>query len=163
MAVAVARVDVAAPATAVWARLTDWPAHGRWVPLTTVRVLTDRPDGVGARFVGRTGAGPLGFDDPMEVVEWRPPEGWAGGRCAVVKQGRVVTGGAHFEVESKAGGGCRVTWTEEVELGPAALRPLTRVAAPLISVGGKAAFTRMLRLMAREVEAEDLRDRLARG
>ena len=69
----VAEVDVAAPAVDVWQRLVDWPAHERWVPATRVTVLTARPDGVGARFVGRSslaviGLDRLGFDDPMEVT-----------------------------------------------------------------------------------------------
>ena len=45
-----------------FSRLTDWQRHGDVVPLTSVR-LTD------TGFVARTGLGPVGFDDPMEVVE----------------------------------------------------------------------------------------------
>lgn len=55
-----------------WRRLTDWPAHGRQVPLTRTRVLTPGPNGAGTRFTARTGVGPLSFDDPMEVVRWEP-------------------------------------------------------------------------------------------
>ena len=82
------QLDVAAGVDQVWARMVDWPAHGRWVPLTTVRVLTPSGSGVGARFVGRTGLGLLAFDDPMEIVGWRPPLDGVAGRCEVVKQGR---------------------------------------------------------------------------
>ncbi|HYJ74105.1 MAG TPA: SRPBCC family protein, partial [Kineosporiaceae bacterium] len=66
-------VDTPAPPERTWKALTDWPSHGRWVPLTRVTVLTPSASGVGARFVGRTGLGPLAVDDPMEVVEWREP------------------------------------------------------------------------------------------
>ena len=151
---------VRAPAGAAWAALVDWPAHGRWVPLTRVHVLTATGDGVGARFVGRTGIGPLAFDDPMEVVEWvTPPEpgpsagergGRAGGyRCTVVKQGRVVLGRAWFTVVPVPGG-CRVTWAEDVEVAPVRL---TRLLTPLIAAAGRAGFARMLAAMAAEVEA----------
>ncbi len=142
-------MDVDAPAERTWATLVDWPAHGRWVPLTRVRVLTPSGAGVGARFVGRSGIGPLGFDDPMEVVEWAPPSAGSPGRCAVVKQGRVVLGRASFEVADLPGGRSRVTWLEDVELAPVAL---TRPFAAVVALVGRLAFTRTLRAMAREVE-----------
>ncbi len=68
------RVERTVPAAPeeVWRRLTDWPAHGRRVPLTRTRVLTPGPNGVGTRFTARTGIGRLSFDDPMEVVRWEP-------------------------------------------------------------------------------------------
>ena len=139
--------DVPAPVDDVWRLITDWPAHGRWVPFTRVRVLTERPDGVGARFVGRTGLGPLGFDDPMEITSWEPPAGGGAGRCAVVKQGRVLTGTADFEV-APAPGGSRVRWTEDFEVTPARL---TRPFAPVTRLVTKALFARMLRRMAGEL------------
>ena len=139
--------DVPAPVEDVWRLITDWPAHARWVPLTRVRVLSERPDGVGARFVGRTGLGPLGFDDPMEITEWTPPAAGGAGRCAVVKQGRVLTGTADFEV-APAPAGSRVRWTEDFDVTPARL---TRPFAPVIGLVTKALFARMLRRMAREL------------
>jgi carbon monoxide dehydrogenase subunit G len=144
------RVDVEAPVDQVWQRITDWPVHGRWIPLTTVRVTSPRPDGVGARFVGRTAIGPIGFDDPMEVDEWSAPAPGRPGHCRVRKQGRVVLGWAEFEVAARSGG-ARVTWTEEVELAPVRL---TRPFGRLIAAGGKLGFDRALRTMARELEAE---------
>jgi hypothetical protein len=130
--------QIPAPARVTWNLVTDWPSHGRWVPLTTVRVLTSA-DGVGTRFVGRTGLGPFGFDDPMQVSEFVPPTGDlpgdGPGRCTVVKQGRVVTGSAWFEVRPLAGGICLLTWGEDVEIRPRAvtsrLQPLVAFAARL--------------------------------
>lgn len=143
-------VEVAASAERTWAALVDWPAHGRWLPATTVTVLTPSGAGVGARFVGRTGFGPLSFDDPMEITEWAPPGGGRPGRCQVVKQGRVVLGEARFEVRDAGTDRCVVAWTEDVVL----VRPvLTRVVQPLIVVAGRIAFTRALRAMAAQVEA----------
>ena len=142
------QLDVAAGVDQVWARMVDWPAHGRWVPLTTVRVLTPSGSGVGARFVGRTGLGLLAFDDPMEIVGWRPPLDGVAGRCEVVKQGRVVLGSAWFEV-APAPGGSRVTWDEQIEIVPVWL---TRPAGRILSALGRIGFTRALRVMAREAE-----------
>jgi len=144
-----ATVDVAAPARQAWAALVDWPAHGRWVPFTRVRVLTDSGAGVGARFCGRTGIGPVAFDDPMEVTRWEPPHGAAAGHCRVVKQGRLVRGSAWFDVVPLGPQRCRVDWTEDVEVAPAVLtRPLRRLVEP----AGRRAFAATLRRMAAEVE-----------
>jgi hypothetical protein len=145
----VVTVDVGAPVTATWEALVDWPSHGRWVPLTDVTVLTDRPDGVGARFNGRTGVGPVGFDDPMEVVEWAPPVDGGPGVCRVVKRGRVVLGSARFEVAPAPGAGSRVTWTYDVDVAPVALtRPFGALLAPVLRRGLRST----LRTMAAEVE-----------
>lgn len=153
----VAGVDVAAPAADVWALLTDWPAHGRWVPLTRVSVLTPLADGVGARFVGRSslaavGLDVLGFDDPMEVTAWQPPDGDRPGRCEVRKLGRVVTGTAAFDVVALAPQDgrplTRVVWEEDIEIPP---RALTRVLAPLVALAGRLAFTATLKAMGREL------------
>ena len=146
-----ATVEVGAPAARVWSALVDWPAHGRWVPLTRVRVLTPSGQGVGARFTGRTGIGPLAFDDPMEVVEWQPPAGDAAGHCRVEKRGRVVLGSAWFDVVTLPGGRSRVTWTEDVEVAPAVL---TRPFGALLRAAGARAFASTLRRMRAEVEHE---------
>jgi hypothetical protein len=145
-----AAVDVEAPVEATWAALVDWPSHARWVPFTRIRVLTPSGAGVGARFVARTGVGPLGFDDPMEIVLWQPPTADRPGECEVVKQGRVVLGGAHLEVAPLPGGRSRATWREEVEVVPVRL---TRPFGRLIGAAARRAFTRTLRVMAAEVEA----------
>ena len=145
--------DVNAPATAAWQVLVDWPRHGDWVPLTTVRILSPQPDGVGARFVARTGIGPLGFADPMTVTAWQVPSGddpgAAPGRCEVVKSGRVVHGRALFTVTALPSRRCRVEWTEEVTVSP---RRLTRYAQPVIALAGRFAFTATMRAFARDVE-----------
>jgi hypothetical protein len=150
----VVRVELELPVAAeperVWRALVDWPAHGRWIPLTTVRVLTPSGAGVGARFVGRTGIGPLAFDDPMEIVRWEPPDHGQPGRCRLIKQGRVVLGGAGFEVHPAGDGASVVKWIEEIGLPPTWLTvPVLRLARPLIAAG----ITRALKAMAAEVTA----------
>ncbi len=68
----------------VWRRLWDLDRHTAAVPLTTA---TGGPLGPGVRFRGRTGVGPLGFDDVMVVRGWEEP------RHAVVdKVGPVLRG-----------------------------------------------------------------------
>jgi hypothetical protein len=155
-----AAIDVAAPVDQVWERITDWPAHGRWIPLTRVWVTSERRTGVGTTFVGRTGIGPISFDDPMEIVEWTPPvdAGGAaagaagpGGYVRVRKHGRLVLGWAGFEVAPGPGAGSRVRWTEDVRVVPVWL---TRPADRLIEIGGRFGFHRALRAMAAEMEKE---------
>lgn len=140
--------DVAAGATDVWNALVDWPRHGDWVPLTTVRVRTDRPGGVGAEFVAFTGLGPLGFDDHMRVVVWEPPVAGGPGTCEVVKLGRVLRGRARFTVTPLAGRRCRVVWFEDVTLTPHAI---TRFGGPVLSLVGRLGFTSMLKALERDV------------
>ncbi|MFG2309835.1 SRPBCC family protein [Streptomyces sp. NPDC048566] len=97
-----------------WRRLTDWPRHADVVPLTRVTVRTPPPTGPGTVFVARSGIGPLAFDDPMEVTEWRPPRADGPARCRLEKRGTVVTGWAEIEVHPAAAGGSRVIWREDV-------------------------------------------------
>ncbi|MBZ6474936.1 SRPBCC family protein [Streptomyces griseocarneus] len=106
--------DAALPVGEVWLRLTDWERHAAALPLTRIVVTTPFPTHVGTRFVARTGIGPLAFDDPMDVVLWRPPAGGGPGRCRLEKRGRVVTGWAELEVSGRPGGGSRVVWREDL-------------------------------------------------
>ncbi len=153
----IATVDVPAPAPDVWDLLVDWPAHGRWIPLTTVRVLTPLAGGVGARFVGRSslaaiGLDRVGFDDPMEVTGWQPPTAQRPGRCDIRKLGGVVRGTAGVDVVPlppvDGRPMTRVVWEEDVDVTP---RPLTRLLAPLVALAGRLAFTATLRAMGREL------------
>ena len=130
-------VDTALAPEEAWRRLTDWPAHGRAVPFTTVTVPpTTAP---GTVVLARTAlGGPLarvGFDDPMEVIDWEPPR-----YCRLEKRGRVIHGWAELSVEPLASAGSRVTW-REVAL-PARL---PRFAMRPAGVAGRRLFTRVVR------------------
>lgn len=103
------------PADEVWRRLTAWERHADVVPLTRVSVRTPPPSGEGTVFVARTGIGPVGFDDVMEVVTWRPAAG-GGGLCRLEKRGSFVTGWAEIEVSPEAGAGSTVAWREELRV-----------------------------------------------
>lgn len=103
------------PADEVWRRLTAWERHADVVPLTRVSVRTPPPSGEGTVFVARTGIGPVGFDDVMEVVTWRPAAG-GGGLCRLEKRGSFVTGWAEIEVSPGALAGSTVAWREELRV-----------------------------------------------
>jgi carbon monoxide dehydrogenase subunit G len=143
------RREVSAPADDVWRRLVDWPSHGRWVPLTSVRVTSSGPPGIGTTFVGRTGLGPLSFDDPMTVTQWEPPTAGRPGRCTVRKTGRVVLGGAEVTVTGTGDRRCTVEWTETADVAGVRRLPL---AERLTALVGTVAFRRMLARMATEAE-----------
>jgi hypothetical protein len=98
--------------------VTNWAAHARFVPLTTITLT---PSG----FDAFTGVGPIGFNDPMQIVQWDPPR-----LCRLVKRGRIVRGWAELSV-SQAPSGSRVQWSEEIRVigVPTALDPLVAVAS----------------------------------
>jgi Polyketide cyclase / dehydrase and lipid transport len=128
------RHDTPLPPEDAWARLVDWPRHGRYVPLTTIEVTTPPPAGVGTVFTAHTGVGRLGFDDPMEIVAWDPPH-----FCRIEKRGRVMLGWAELSVEAQADGS-RVTWREQAR--PARL---PRFADRASTASGRLLFGRVVR------------------
>ncbi|MGW5326575.1 SRPBCC family protein [Streptomyces sp. NPDC004014] len=104
------------PPEEAWRRLTEWPRHGEAVPFTRITVLTPEPTREGTGFVARTGVGPFGFDDPMEVTVWRPPADGGTGLCRLEKHGRVILGWAEIEVSPRPGGRTRVVWREDARI-----------------------------------------------
>jgi hypothetical protein len=114
-----------------FARLTNWDAHADVVPFTSMHV-TD------TGFVAHTGVGPLGFDDPMEVVAWDPPR-----FCRLEKRGRVMLGWAEISVWP-SGSGSKVVWREVAHL-----RGVPRALAGVERAAGTAVFRRVLRRLTR--------------
>ncbi|WP_128375037.1 SRPBCC family protein [Streptomyces cavernae] len=100
-----------------WRRVTDWPRHGAYVPLTKITVDPPAPEpvGPGTLVVARTGVGRAAFDDPMEIVHWEPATDDTPGSCRLEKRGSVVLGWAEIEVE-RWRGGSRVLWREEARV-----------------------------------------------
>ncbi|MFY1679399.1 MULTISPECIES: SRPBCC family protein [unclassified Streptomyces] len=125
------------PPREAWRRITRWHHHGATVPLTRVTVVTPPPSGPGTRIVARTGLGPIGFDDPMDVTTWRPPDGDRPGLCRLEKRGRLVTGWAELEVRPAPGDRSRVGWREEVEV-----RGFPSALDGLVARSGRALFGR---------------------
>ncbi|GHB03760.1 MULTISPECIES: SRPBCC family protein [Streptomyces] len=126
------------PAAESWRRVTDWDRHGGTVPFTSVTVPTGPPTRTGTLFVARTGLGPLGFDDPMEVVRWTPPAAGRAGLCELEKRGSVVRGRASIDVRP-TGTGSHVIWVEELRV-----RLLPRWGDPLLATAGRRVFGRVL-------------------
>ncbi len=134
-----ARIQVPVPPDRAWRAVVDWPAQGRWMLATRVH----GGHGLGARVVARTGFGPVGFTDTMEITQWEPPH-----RCVVRHTGRVVRGAGVFEV-APAGAGSEFRWTEQLELPLAAVgRWGWRLAAPLARRGMGLSLRRFARLAA---------------
>ncbi|MFI8434820.1 SRPBCC family protein [Streptomyces sp. NPDC079020] len=122
------------PAAESWRRVTDWERHGAHVPLTSVTVPTGLPTAMGTLFVARTGMGPLGFDDPMEVVRWTPPAVGRAGVCRLEKRGSVVLGRASIDVLPTSSGS-HVVWVEELHV-----RLLPGWGDPLLASCGRRVF-----------------------
>jgi hypothetical protein len=134
MAPIVIERSTALPAAEAWRRVTAWERHTATVPFTRIAVDTPPPSGVGTAFTARTGVGRIGFDDPMRVTVWAPPEGPAvAGHCRLEKTGRLVTGWAEIDVVPE-GAGSRVRWREELRVWrlPHALDGVTAGAGRLV-------------------------------
>src|SRR3954462_5245717 len=110
MAEVTASIDVPVAQSDTWAAVTDWARQSDWIPATQARATDQDGRGVGGRLEARTGIGPVGFVDSMEITGWEEPH-----RCVVRHTGRVVRGAGAFEVEPLADGGSRVPWTEWVQ------------------------------------------------
>ncbi|QEV21012.1 hypothetical protein [Streptomyces alboniger] len=131
--------ETSLPAAEAWHRLTTWERHGEAVPLTRVTVRTPPPTRVGTVFVARSALGPVGFDDPMEVVGWHPPEAASPGRCRLEKRGSFVTGWAEFEVRPSSVGGATVLWQEELTV-----RRLPRLFDRVLAFAARRMFGRVV-------------------
>ena len=66
--------------------------------------------------MARTAVGPVGFDDVMEVVAWRPPSPDGGeGFCRIEKRGRTIRGWAELVVTPQPTGSV-LLWREVAEV-----------------------------------------------
>jgi Polyketide cyclase / dehydrase and lipid transport len=93
---------VAAPAARVWEVLVDWAGQRRWLPFTTVRVVSDHDSGPGVRcealsgfWLGRL---PVGLLDRFTVTTWRPPTPTHPGLLEVLHTGPYFRGPGAFEL-----------------------------------------------------------------
>ena len=99
---------------------------------------------VGSRLAAFTGLGGIGFLDVMVVTDYDPPWRWV-----TEHEGDFVKGPGIFQIEPVTTG-CRVTWTEELELPFGILGrlgwPLVR---PIARLGLRACLRKMARLVSR--------------
>jgi len=124
---------------AAWSTLTNWSAHGQWIPLTKMIILKqDAQPGLGDKFIGRTGIGRLAFDDVMTVTRFDPPG--TNGFCEVTKSGRLIKGSASFKI-TPTDEGALVTWVEDIPLPT----PLEKTLGGILNMVGRAVFTSALK------------------
>jgi hypothetical protein len=138
-----AATDVAAPVTRVWDELVDWPGQSRWIPLTTVRILSEHDAGLGVRasalsgwWLGRV---PLGLLDRFVVTGWTPPAPGADGHplaeLEVRHLGPYFTGVGAFALRGHEMG-TTVTCVEVFDLPVARLlNPAGRLLLPMLRRG----------------------------
>lgn len=130
---------IPAPPTAVWEVLVDWVGQRRWIPVTTVRVVSDQTSGLGVRCVALSGWWlgqlPVGLLDRFIVTAWRPPAGTEPGLLEVLHLGPYFTGPGAFELVP-ADQGTEVRCTEIVEVVSGRLTTrLAGLLAPAMRVG----------------------------
>ena len=123
MAHAEVATDLPVDAEQAWAAVVTWERQGDWMLFTKATGGA----GVGERVSARTGLGPVGFTDDMEITHWDPPR-----MCKVKHLGKIVRGTGTFEVQDLGPGRSRFVWSEDLEIGPLAvawpvLRPVSEV------------------------------------
>jgi Polyketide cyclase / dehydrase and lipid transport len=134
-------VDVEIPLTSqeAWNRLTDWPSHGKWIPLT--RIDVDRADP--KKFVAYSGIRPLVLEDRMHQLT----EQFDGtsGDSTVAKLGPILVGEARFAVRpGPSPTSCVVSWREDV-----AVKWLPRFLTAPVAFAAKQAFASSIKKMAK--------------
>jgi hypothetical protein len=125
-------VDVDAAPDVTWRAATDWARQGEWMVGTTVTVTGGDGRSVGSTLSARTGAGPLGFTDTMEITEFDE----VGRRCVVRHTGRVVRGDGVFSVTAAQRGRSVFHWGELLDLPLGAVGRLGWPAVRPAFVGG---------------------------
>ena len=140
--------QVRAEPARVWQVLIDWAGQSRWIPLTTVDVISDQEHGVGVRGVAlsgfRLGPLPIGLLDHFIVTQWTPPR-----LLEVAHLGPYFTGTGVFRLEAD-GDGTFTTATEVFHvLGGKPVEALVRLFLPLMRIG----FRRSLRGLAAIAES----------
>ena len=141
------RLEVSAETDAsvatVWEVLIDWTGQSRWIPFTTVRVMTDREVGVGVRAEALSGVWlgriPLGLLDRFIVTGWSPPTADTPtadtAELAILHLGPYFTGEGVFRLRSD-GGKTTVSCTEVVSIpGGRLVEGPARLALPALRAG----------------------------
>lgn len=127
----------------VWDVLVDWVGQARWIPLTTLQVLTPHQTGLGVRIAAlsgfRVGRLPVGLLDNFVVTGWSPPSAGQA-ELEILHLGPYFTGEGVFHlstVETDAGpGGTRVHCVELVTVpGGPLTNAVVGLALPLMKLG----------------------------
>ena len=149
-----AATEVAAPVTRVWDELVDWPGQSRWIPLTTVRVVSDHDEGLGVRAAALSGLWlgplPLGLLDRFVVTGWTPPktgaDGYPWAELEVRHLGPYFTGVGAFGLRGHKIG-TTVSCVEVFDLpGGRLLDPVGRLLLPVLRQGFHISLTKFARI-----------------
>jgi uncharacterized protein YndB with AHSA1/START domain len=137
--------DVDASPERTWRAVTDWSSQGQWMLGTTVAITDGDGRSVGSTLSARTGYGPFGFVDTMEITVWDPVRR----SCVVRHTGKLVRGEGEFTVTPVAGGRCTVHWVERLELpfGPIG-RAGWSLVRPAFAAGVRLSLRRLARFCA---------------
>ncbi len=139
-----ASVDIRAAPEDAFAAMADPLAQEKWIFATTMYAVESSasPPQVGSRLAAFTGFFGVGFLDTMTVTEYDPPRRWV-----TDKDGALLNGVGIMQVDPTPAG-CRVTWTNELELPFGIVGRLGwPVARPLARLALTAALRRMGRLL----------------
>jgi hypothetical protein len=131
-----AATQVASPPTIVWDVLVDWPGQSRWIPFTTVDVVSDHDQGLGVQAAAlsgcRLGRIPFGLLDNFVVTGWMAPSDGIAAELEVLHLGPYFTGEGVFSLK-RADGGTAVRCTEVFRVpGGAAVEVMIRAALPIM-------------------------------
>jgi hypothetical protein len=146
------------PPIKVWAELIDWDGQRRWIPFTTVRVLTSSRVGLGVRAEALSGfwAGPLpvGLLDRFVVTGWTPPipGSPAAAELEILHLGPYFTGPGVFRLEREGDGGTLISCTELFDLPAGTVtETLARLALPVLRSGFRHSLNRLAAVAAETV------------
>jgi hypothetical protein len=131
-----AATQVASAPKVVWDVLVDWPGQSRWIPFTTVEVVSDHDQGLGVRAVAlsgrRLGRIPFGLLDNFVVTGWLAPSDGVTAELEVLHLGPYFTGEGVFQLK-RAEGGTAIRCTEVFRVpGGAAVEVMIRAALPIM-------------------------------
>jgi hypothetical protein len=133
-----AGTEIDADLERVWEVLVDWQGQERWIPLTTLRVLSEHEEGLGVRVAALSGFWlgrlPVGLLDNFVVTGWSPPRAGEA-ELEILHLGPYFTGEGVFHLRDQ-GGRTRVTCTELITVpGGPLTNALVRLLLPLMRLG----------------------------
>jgi hypothetical protein len=133
-----AGTEIDADVERVWEVLVDWQGQERWIPLTTLRVLSEHEEGLGVRVAALSGFWlgrlPVGLLDHFVVTGWSPPRAGEA-ELEILHLGPYFTGEGVFHL-SDQGGRTRVSCTELITVpGGPPTNALVRLMLPLMRLG----------------------------
>jgi hypothetical protein len=131
---------VPAPPDAVWPVLVDWAGQARWIPFTTVRVVSEHDRGLGVRCEALSGFWwgrlPVGLLDRFTVTAWQAPSADGGGVLEVLHTGPYFRGPGTFALDPTTDGGTTVSCTEIFDVvGGAVPTRLASILLPAMRAG----------------------------